>query len=193
MIKFILASSSPRRRQILEWAELEFDTLVEPTDEQFPGELIPREAAVYVAQQKAKAVASSPRYLREYDNTPILAADTMVVCENRIIGKPRDEKDAHRMLRILSGKKHEVITGVSILHRSREVVFADATEVWFHELTDEQIDFYVRQYQPFDKAGAYAIQEWIGVIGIKSITGDFYNVMGLPISRVYRELAAIGS
>lgn len=116
----------------------------------------------------------------------------MVVCGNRIVGKPADRDDAIRILEFLSGKKHEVVTGVVILNENAEESFADITEVWFHELTNNQIKFYVDRYKPYDKAGAYAIQEWIGVTGIQRINGDFYNVMGLPVSRVVRELGEMG-
>jgi septum formation protein len=118
----------------------------------------------------------------------ILAADTIVVLKGRIIGKPKDRADAIRIILDLSGHKHVVITGVTIMQAQKEVSFADSTDVYFHELTREQIEFYVDRYKPYDKAGAYAIQEWIGVVGIKSVVGDFYNVMGLPVSRVVREL-----
>jgi septum formation protein len=127
-----------------------------------------------------------------YDtNNIIIAADTVVVLGNTIIGKPKDREDALDILSRLSGNKHQVITGVVILKGQQEIAFADTTDVWFHSLTQEQIAFYVDKYQPYDKAGAYAIQEWIGVVGIKCISGDFYNVMGLPVSRVVRELNKI--
>lgn len=119
---------------------------------------------------------------------PILAADTIVVLNNEIIGKPKDRDDAINILSRLSGHEHLVVTGVVILHNEREISFADTTSVRFHPLTHEQIEFYVDKYKPYDKAGAYAIQEWIGVVGIKSVHGDFYNVMGLPVSRVVRAL-----
>ena len=119
---------------------------------------------------------------------PVLAADTIVVLQDRVIGKPIDREDAIAILSALSGKIHRVITGVVIVFNEKEVAFADSTEVTFHGLTKDQIIFYVDKYQPYDKAGAYAIQEWIGVVGIQSVSGDFYNVMGLPISRVVQEL-----
>ena len=120
-----------------------------------------------------------------------MAADTIVVLNERIIGKPKNREDAIRILSDLSGHQHSVITGVVIVHDKKEICFADATDVYFHELSREQIEFYVDKYKPYDKAGAYAIQEWIGVVGIKSVDGDFYNVMGLPVSRVMRELEKI--
>lgn len=182
MAPYILASQSPRRKQLLEWAEIDFEILIANTDESFPNDLAPKEVAVYIAQQKALAV-------KEKLNThqTIIAADTIVVLGKEIIGKPKDRQEAVAILKKLSGQVHQVITGVSILNE-KETSFADVTEVEFHSLTAEQIEFYIDKYQPYDKAGAYAIQEWIGVIGIKRITGDFYNVMGLPVSRVVQAL-----
>ena len=188
MKKIVLASQSPRRKQLLEWAEVDFDIIAEATDESFPDHLTPEEAAIYIARQKALAVQAGEVYKRYEQHIPVLAADTIVVCEGNIIGKPEDQEDAIRILHMLSGKKHEVITGVVIVNGKEEKTFADITEVWFHTLTTEQIIFYVEKYKPFDKAGAYAIQEWIGVVGIARINGDFYNVMGLPVSRVVKAL-----
>jgi septum formation protein len=179
----VLASQSPRRRQLLEWAEVPFEVIVQPTDENFPGHLAVDEVPVHIARQKAIAVRE-----RVKNGSIIIAADTIVVLGNEIIGKPADRDHAIRILSQLSGQKHQVITGVVIMNEKKEIAFADITDVWFHELTREQISFYVDKYKPYDKAGAYAIQEWIGVTGIKSIRGDFYNVMGLPVSRVVQEL-----
>jgi septum formation protein len=181
--KIILASQSPRRKQLLEWAEVPFDIVVKETDESYPEGLTVEEVAVHIAKQKALAVQSDLPA-----NAVILAADTIVVLGDRIIGKPKDREEAIAILTDLSGCKHRVITGVCILQNEREINFADATEVVFHELSAAQIEFYIDKYKPYDKAGAYAIQEWIGVVGIKSVKGDFYNVMGLPVSRVVREL-----
>jgi len=181
--KIILASQSPRRKQLLEWAEVEFDVVVSDSDESFPPELSFEEAAIHIARNKAIAVANKMQ-----TGIPVLAADTIVVCDDEIIGKPTDREDAIRILEKLSGKHHQVITAVVIHHGENEIAFADCTDVHFHTLSKEQISFYVDQYKPYDKAGAYAIQEWIGVVGIKSINGDFYNVMGLPVSRVVQEL-----
>lgn len=183
MKKIILASQSPRRKQLLQWAEIPFEIIIKPTDESYPNNLPAEEIAMHIAVNKALAVKSF-----KDDGEPILAADTIVVLNNEIIGKPSDEQDAVNILSKISGKKHLVITGVCILLNNKKVVFADTTEVEFYALTKEQIVFYVDKYKPYDKAGAYAIQEWIGVVGIKSITGDFYNVMGLPVSRVVKEL-----
>ena len=186
MRRIILASQSPRRKQLLQWAEVPFDVLVTQTDESFPEGLSPRDVAIHIARNKASTVTS-----RYGDAVPILAADTIVVLGDEILGKPTDREDAINILSKLSGKKHLVITGVCIAFDKKEKVFSDTTEVTFHELTPEQIIFYVDNYKPYDKAGAYAIQEWIGVIGIHSIKGDFYNVMGLPVSQVVKELQKI--
>ena len=183
MNKIILASQSPRRKQLLEWAEVPFEIMVEETDEHFPPGLEPEEIAIHIARNKAEAVQ---RKIKEGEI--ILAADTIVVLNGNIIGKPVHREEALTILLALSGERHKVITGVVIRKNGTEVSFADSTEVEFHDLTTEQIEFYVDKYKPYDKAGAYAIQEWIGVVGIKSVKGDFYNVMGLPVSRVVQAL-----
>lgn len=186
MKKIILASGSPRRKQLLEWAEVPFEILVKPTDETFPEGLAVEQVAIHIARQKAAAVQPMVN-----NNSVILAADTIVVLNERIIGKPKDREDAIGILSDLSGHQHRVITGVVIVHDKKEISFSDSTDVYFHQLSSEQIAFYVDKYKPYDKAGAYAIQEWIGVVGIKSVKGDFYNVMGLPVSRVVKELKNI--
>jgi len=190
MKEIILASQSPRRKMLLEWAEVPFDIIVKHSEETYPDGLTHAEIAVHIARSKAIAVKEHVQqaYHQQLANKTILAADTIVVLGEQVIGKPEDRNDAIRILRALSGQKHLVITGVVILHGKNETAFSDTTEVHFHELSQEQIEFYVDKYQPYDKAGAYAIQEWIGVVGIKSINGDFYNVMGLPVSRVVQKL-----
>lgn len=182
MQKIILASQSPRRKQLLEWAEIDFEVKVSDADETYPEHLPIEEIPIFIACNKAKAVQ------QKNNRSIILAADTIVVLNNEVITKPLDRNDAIQILQSLSGKKHQVITGVVLLHNEKEISFADVTQVEFYNLTYEQITFYVDHYKPYDKAGAYAIQEWIGVIGIKSIYGDFYNVMGLPVSRVIQAL-----
>jgi septum formation protein len=181
MARYVLASQSPRRKQLLEWAEVDFEIIVVPTDESYPKELSPTDIAVHIAAQKAAAV-------RYKSGKTIIAADTIVVLGTEIIGKPKDREDAINILKKLSGRHHQVVTGVVINGAGKEAAFADVTDVEFHPLTDEQLEFYVDKYRPYDKAGAYAIQEWIGVVGIKRISGDFYNVMGLPVSRVVQAL-----
>ncbi len=183
MERIVLASQSPRRKQLLEWAEIAFDVIVKETDELYPSDLVSPEVPVYIARNKALAVQ------QELSNDRVIvAADTIVVLDNQVIGKPKDIAEATETLSALSGKKHLVITGVVIMNGEKEIAFADTTEVHFYNLTRDQISFYVNKYRPFDKAGAYAIQEWIGVVGIKAIIGDFYNVMGLPVSRVVQAL-----
>lgn len=181
--KIILASQSPRRKQLLEWAEIPFEIIVQSTDESYPDNLPVDEIAIHIARNKALAVLQSQQV-----TIPVLAADTIVVLNNEVIGKPANRADAIAILSKLSGQKHTVITGVVIILGEKEIAFADTTAVEFHPLTREQIEFYVDKYQPYDKAGAYAIQEWIGVVGIKAVNGDFYNVMGLPVSRVVQAL-----
>jgi len=188
MNTIILASQSPRRKQLLEWAEVPFEVVVADTDEHFPPGLSPDEIAIYIARNKALAVQQK----RNSDEI-ILAADTIVVLNDNIIGKPVHREEAITILMALSGEKHKVITGVVIRKGEKEISFADTTEVEFYDLTTEQIEFYVDKYKPYDKAGAYAIQEWIGVIGIKSVNGDFYNVMGLPVSRVVKAMSAFNN
>ncbi len=183
MDRIILASASPRRKQLLEWAEIPFDVLPSEADERVPDGLLMNEIPVFLASQKASLV----RKLAP-ENKIILAADTIVVLDQQMLGKPIDRRDAIRMLTLLSGRIHEVITGVSITNGKKEILFSETTRVRFHELTTNGIDHYVNVYKPYDKAGSYAIQEWIGVTGIHSIDGDFYNVMGLPVSRVVQEL-----
>jgi len=184
----ILASQSPRRKMLLEWAEIPFEVIVEPTDESFPATIAIEEVPIHIARNKAKAISHK---LAATDQRWILAADTIVVLGDKVINKPVDREDAIAILQSLSGQTHRVITGVVLWQEENEYSFADITEVQFHPLTDEQIAFYVDKYKPYDKAGAYAIQEWIGVVGIQSIKGDFYNVMGLPVSRVVQQLASL--
>lgn len=190
--KIILASKSPRRSQLLQWAEIEFDIIVAETDESYPADLSAVDVAIHIACNKATDVKNN---LQRVDTNgidyTILAADTIVVLDNKIIGKPSGREDAINTLSMLSGKIHKVITGVCILAKEKKLVFAEQTEVEFFELLPGQIEYYIDNYKPYDKAGAYAIQEWIGVTGIKSINGDFYNVMGLPVSRVVKELRSL--
>jgi septum formation protein len=189
MKKIILASASPRRSQLLQTAEIEFEILIAPTDENYPEQLSPADIALHISLNKAleaqKKLATLPNNV---DAQTILAADTIVVLDNRIIGKPADREEAINTLSELSGKTHKVITGVTILSGKKIISFTEETEVAFYELSEQQIAYYIDQFKPYDKAGAYAIQEWIGIVGIQFIKGDFYNVMGLPVSRVIQEL-----
>jgi septum formation protein len=179
MTKYILASQSPRRKQLLEWAEVDFEIIIQPTDESYPSHISPQEVAVHIAEQKARAVLEG-----RSENRVVIAADTIVVLNGQIIGK----HEAIDILSRLNGKHHQVITGVVLKNSQKEVSFSEVTDVEFYCLTPAQLVYYVDHYKPYDKAGAYAIQEWIGVVGIKGIKGDFYNVVGLPVSRVVKAL-----
>ena len=182
---FILASQSPRRKQLLAWADIEFDIIVSAAEEDFPAEMDVQEVPVYIAQKKAIAVQEKIKLeFPIHQGKWIIAADTIVVLNNEIIGKPMDRADAIAILQKLSGKTHRVITGVFLINDTESRNFSETTLVHFHPLTLSQIEYYVDQYQPYDKAGAYGIQDWIGVVGIQGIEGDFYNVMGLPVSKL---------
>ena len=183
MDRIILASASPRRRQLLEWAEIPFDVYPSQADESFPLGMPVLEVPEYLASHKASLVREQVG-----EDNIILAADTIVLLDQELLNKPTDREDAIRMLTLLSGREHLVITGVSLTKGNKEILFSETTRVRFHPLSQTGIAHYVDQYHPYDKAGAYAIQEWIGVVGIASIAGDFYNVMGLPVSRVLQEL-----
>lgn len=182
---YILASQSPRRKQLLAWADLQFDVIVSSADEDFPANMPVQDVPVHIAKNKALAVQSKiENELTAHKGKWIIAADTIVVLDNEIIGKPVDRADAIAILHKLSGKTHRVITGVYLINGEASSHFSETTLVHFHPLTDAQIQYYIDQYQPYDKAGAYGIQDWIGVVGIKGIEGDFYNVMGLPVSKL---------
>jgi septum formation protein len=188
MHTIILASQSPRRKSLLEQAELTFEIKTAHVNEDYPENLEADLVPEFIAGNKALAVLESLQ--KEIKNDPlIIAADTVVIVGKQIIGKPTDKEDAKQILRTLSGKIHRVVTGVVMQSVNRKVSFKDTTFVHFHNLTDAQIDHYISKYNPMDKAGAYAIQEWIGLVGIKKIDGDYYNVMGLPVNRVLKELA----
>lgn len=179
----VLASKSPRRREIMEKMQIPFVLYTKDTEEHYPGHMPFREVPEFLALKKAEDV------IHEVGNDKVvLAADTIVLLENRIYGKPEDAADAKRILSELSGKMHEVITGVCLLSGTKKVCFSETTRVFFKELSAEAIEYYVESYHPLDKAGAYAIQEWIGMAGISRIEGDYYNIVGLPIQRVYDEL-----
>ncbi|WP_343667500.1 Maf family protein [Chitinophaga sp.] len=181
--RVILGSQSPRRKQLLEQAGIPFEVKVVDTAETFPADMHIKDIPVHIARQKALAVAP----LCQADDI-IITADTVVVLDNAIIGKPKDRDDAIRILSALSGREHRVITGVIIRRNGEEDAFSKETAVHFKPLTTEQITYYVDNFKPYDKAGAYAIQEWIGAVGIDRIDGCFYNVMGLPVSNVVEKL-----
>ncbi len=184
MQPIVLASQSPRRKQLMEMAELQFSVLVTNTDETNPPGMPGEEVPAHLACKKADAVSHlSPEAI-------VIAADTIVLLGGQILGKPTDAAHALEILTQLSGRTHKVITGVCIRHREKERVFSVTTEVKFRPLTTVQLQHYIDHYAPYDKAGAYAIQEWIGVTGIERIDGDYYNVMGLPIGDVLAVLKA---
>lgn len=182
MQKIILASTSPRRKQLLEQANIPFEVITKPIKEEYSPTLPIKKIATHIAQKKAKAVAAI------HPNRIVLAADTIVVMHNTILGKPKDRDTAIHMLQVLSNQMHVVITGVCIQQHDKEEVFSATTKVHFNLLTAKQIEYYVNTYNPYDKAGAYGIQDWIGIIGVHYIEGDFYNVMGLPVSLVFKAL-----
>jgi len=182
--KIILASNSPRRKELLKGLDIDFEVRVIPDiKESYPPELPPEEIPCYIAQKKAAAYRSSMQA-----NELIITADTIVILDGDILEKPSDKKDAIRMLKRLSGRKHQVITAVNLTTIDRQKSFSVTSSVDFATLTGEEIDYYVEKYKPYDKAGAYGIQEWIGYVGVCAIEGSFYNVMGLPIQRLYQEL-----
>lgn len=183
----ILASNSPRRKELLAGLGLPFEVRVlEGIDESYPKELPIAEVALYIAGKKAAAYRQAIA-----DDELIITADTVVIVGDEILGKPVDEADAVRMLRELSGRTHQVTTGVCLLTTQQERRFAVTTDVTFKSLTDDEIQYYVTRYKPFDKAGAYGIQEWIGYIGVTGLHGSYYNVMGLPVQRIYNELQTL--
>lgn len=176
-----LASNSPRRQEILKSAGFVFKIKTADVEETFPTDMDPYLVAQYLAVKKSEA------FVLESDEI-MITADTTVILEGDILGKPAHAGVAEIMLRKLSGKQHSVVTGVAITDSNKTVQFSDITEVFFKTLTDEEIKYYINNYQPYDKAGSYGIQEWIGMIGITQIAGSYFNVMGLPVKRVYEEL-----
>lgn len=187
IMKVLLASNSPRRRELLALLDVDFDIVVpREINEVYPCSLSPDEVAPYLSRMKSQAYSDLI-----HDGNVLLTADTVVILGERILGKPIDREDAIDMLRALSGCSHKVVTGVTLSSQSIIRTFSETTHVKFATLTDAEIEHYVDKYKPFDKAGAYGIQEWIGFIGIESIEGDYYNVMGLPVQRVYKELKKI--
>lgn len=178
MSKLILASGSPRRKQLLELAHIDFEVITSDVDETNPPGMPGEEVPVHLAKEKARAVAA------DHPGRDVLAADTVVLLEGDILGKPVSDADAKAMLARLSGNMHRVVTGVCLIRGGQEQAFSATTEVYFRELSPEQIDMYVDTYHPMDKAGSYAIQEYIGIVGIGKIVGDYYNVMGLPVGDV---------
>lgn len=184
--KIILASKSPRRQELLRQMDIDFRIVLKEVDESYPEHLSPEEVAVYIAEKKAKA------YDDVLTDEAVLTADTIVCIDGLILGKPDDTAHAVEMLQRLSGRVHKVITGVCIVYKSEYNLFHDVSEVFFRTLTNEEITTYVEKYQPFDKAGSYGIQEWMGITAIQRIEGSYTNVVGLPTEKVYQQLLRLG-
>ncbi len=180
----ILASNSPRRKELLSGLNIPYEVKTLPNiDESYPDNLIGEDIAIYIAKEKANA------YLNQMDSKALLiTADTIVLLDGKVYGKPSDKADAKQMLHDLSGKTHQVITGVCITTKDKQISFGVSSEVRFAKLDDDEIEYYVSNYKPFDKAGAYGVQEWIGYVAVEYISGSYFNIMGLPIQRLYREL-----
>lgn len=178
----ILASKSPRRQELLKLLGIDFRVVLKEVDESFPEGLTPAETAVYISEKKAHAFDET------IGNEIVITADTIVVINDQILGKPEDEEHAFQILSTLSGSMHQVITAVSLLKDHHVYSFYETSEVYFRELTPEQIRYYISTGEPMDKAGAYGIQEWIGLIAIEKINGSYTNVVGLPTHRLYEEL-----
>lgn len=180
----ILASNSPRRRELLSGLDIDYTVRVmDDIDESYPDNLLCADIPCYISRKKAEAYKQQMR-----QDELIITADTVVCVGDMILGKPKDADDAAAMLRLLSGKTHQVITGVTLLTSEQEKTFSVVSDVTFDDLSDEEIAYYVAKYRPFDKAGAYGIQEWIGYVGVTSLKGSYFNVMGLPVQRLYNEL-----
>ena len=183
---YILASNSPRRKELLAGLDLDFEVrIIVGIDESYPDDLPTKQIAEYISKKKADAY----RQTIAADEL-VITADTVVILGDEVMGKPHDEADACRMLHELSGKTHQVITGVTLTTRERQQSFSVETDVTFKQLTDDEIQYYVRTYRPMDKAGAYGIQEWIGYIGVTALHGSYFNVVGLPVQRIYEALKA---
>ena len=180
----ILASNSPRRKELLAGIDVNFDVrVIRDIDESYPASLPTKDIAEYISRKKATVYRQQMA-----SDELIITADTIVVLDSEVMGKPHDEADASRMLHKLSGRTHQVITGVTLTTIDRQRSFSVETDVTFKSLTDEEINYYIQHYKPFDKAGAYGIQEWIGHIGVTALKGSYFNVMGLPVQRIYEAL-----
>lgn len=184
--RLILASNSPRRKELLAGLGAQFETrVINGIDESYPEGLSVSEIPLYISRKKADAYRSGMS-----SDELIITADTIVAVDNTILGKPVSAEDARRMLKMLSGRSHQVVTGVTLTTVKARHSFSVTTEVWFSQLSDYEIEYYVNKYSPLDKAGAYGIQEWIGFVGVERIDGSYFNVVGLPVQRLYRELLA---
>ena len=182
--RIILASKSPRRQELLADLGIDFETEIHEVDEVFPEGLPMEEIPQYLARLKTEPFVETLK-----ENDLLITSDTIVYVENQVLGKPADYDEAVEMLWKLSGRQHEVVTGVCLTSKSKQVSFASVTDVFFKVLSHDEIDYYIKHYKPYDKAGAYGIQEWIGYIGIERIEGSYFNVMGLPVQHLYEELS----
>ncbi len=180
---YILASKSPRRNQLLKSLGIEFQVIIKDVEEKYPENLTKEEIPVFLAELKVQPFLAELK-----ENDLIITADTIVWLKGKVLGKPKNKKEAIRMLQELSGCQHQVISGVCLTSKEKQISFFSTSNVHFKKLTHKELEFYVSKFKPFDKAGAYGIQEWIGSIGISHIEGSFYNVMGLPIQRLYEEI-----
>ncbi len=184
MYKIVLASNSPRRKELLAGIDVDFTVrVIDGIDESYPADMLTADIAGYISQKKAAAY----RQTMAHDEL-VITADTIVVLDGKVMGKPHDDAEACRMLHALSGQTHQVITGVTLTTLDRQTCFSVTTDVTFKTFTDEEVDYYVSHYHPLDKAGAYGIQEWIGHIGVTALHGSYFNVMGLPVQRIYAAL-----
>lgn len=183
----ILASKSPRRQELLQLMDIDFRVVLKEVDESYPQNLQAEEIALFIAEKKAQA------FDELVDNEVVITADTIVCVENQILGKPETPEHAVAMLQLLSNRKHQVVTGVCLLYRHQYHSFYDVSDVYFRSITEDQIRFYVEKYAPMDKAGAYGIQEWIGLIGIEKIVGSYTNVVGLPTEKLFQHLLNIAA
>ena len=183
-LHIILGSGSPRRKQLIDALGFNYTQIVYPINEEIPKDLSPEKVAEYLSREKSKAF--NPNDLKK--NEVVLTADTVVIASNKILGKPKDYEEAYAMIKSLSGKKHEVITGVTLKSQEKISSFSSTTKVQFKELDKDEINYYITTFKPYDKAAAYGIQEWIGQIGIEKVEGCFYNVMGLPTSLIWSNL-----
>ena len=184
MKHIILASNSPRRRELLAGLDLDFEVKVLPDiDESYPYNLPADEVAGYISREKA-----APYRALIGEDDLVVTADTVVIVGDEVLGKPKDAEDARRMLQLISGRTHQVITGVCLLTTDKKHSFSVTTDVTFKQLSEDEITYYIEHYKPFDKAGAYGIQEWIGYVGVTSINGSYFNVMGLPVQRLWEEI-----
>lgn len=185
MMKILLASQSPRRKELLSSLGFDFEVVTIDCEEILPSDVEIKDAAAYLSQLKADA------FKNLQENEILITADTIVTIDHHILGKPKDEPDAKKMLQMLSGKTHQVYTGITIKTTTKTFTQTDVADVEFDDIRDEEIDFYIKNYKPFDKAGSYGIQEWMGMAKIKNMNGSFYTIMGLPTHLVYKILKEI--